>query len=222
MGCDIGGTTLDAIDVAATGLSVLYCYIHDTASGKHGILANELLGFVCYGNIIARCNDGIRVGSITAANRNGLIAHNTFDSNISDGIQFTATTAPPITLLNNIFSNNGADGVSFSSGSVTVASLQASRFRLLGCCFYNNAGNKYTPTGLDTAGISLYESVLNPTYTSSGTGNYSIGTNLKGLGYPVGGTVNIGGSTTYSYVDIGASQRQETGGGGSGGSFGFS
>lgn len=48
--------------------------------------------------------------------------------------------------------------------------------------------------------------------------NFNVGTNLKATGYP---GVFPGGLTT-GYLDIGAVQRQEAGGGGSGGSFTFS
>lgn len=71
--------------------------------------------------------------------------------------------------------------------------------------------NAKPPTLTD---VSIDEQTLDPVFTSPAGEDFSIGTNLAAKGRPVGGTLTIGFSSTNSYNDIGAAQRQEPAGGG--------
>lgn len=211
--CDIGFTSLDAITLAAAqGVSFLSNYIHDTASGKHGVSVTETLASSWIGNIIARCGgDGFHLAQASVAtNRAFVFMGNTVDSCTGDGFEYTAATFHPILLANNIFSNNGGYGVNFSNGAATAAYLLAAGIQALNNDFFTNTSGKYNPSGL----VSTNESTLDPTFTNAAGGDFSIGANLKALGFPLGGSLHVGStSATYSYVDIGAAERQETSGG---------
>lgn len=191
----------------ATGY-IRNCYIHDC--GSHGILDD---GCISVEECIIANNTGdgyqrILTGSSTAST----IRNNTFDNNGSDGIelqQASSNSDNALIIENNIFSNNAAYGINFS-GSLTDAQLKVAAIKLLNNNFYNNTSGKYNSI---TSASSEGEQILNPQYVNTAGGNYSIGTNLKALGYP---TTNIGASqsSTRSYVDIGVAQRVEQSAGG--------
>lgn len=111
-------------------------------------------------------------------------------------------------IKNNQISNNGALGLNFSGSGITNLILQSLFVRIRNNNIYNNT------SGAITSGITIDENTttLNPTYTSAAGNDYSIGTNTEAKGYPLGGTLPVGRSSTYSYVDPGAAQRQEAGG----------
>ena len=73
---------------------------------------------------------------------------------------------------------------------------------------YNNFYNNTTDRTNVTAGV--HDLALDPQFTNTGTGDFSIGTNLKAAGFP--GAFQAGTST--GYLDIGAVQRVEPTGGG--------
>lgn len=200
--------------------TLLSNYIHDCTS--HGIsLGGNSLGQIVVGNIITLCGgDGINWAFTGSNNRSGLIMFNTIDSCTSDGIEISGAVGDGygnVRICNNILSNNGAYGLNFSNGSVTDAYLAALSPLILGNQTYLNTSGAYkSATGgyaYNAAPWVSGDNNLNPTYTNAGLGDYSIGTNLKAKGYPLGGTLYVGKySTTYSYVDPGAVQRQEAGG----------
>lgn len=71
--------------------------------------------------------------------------------------------------------------------------------------YYNNTID-VTDDGVteDNSYKGQNSTALDPQYTNAGGGDYTIGTNLKGLGYP--GSID---SLNTGYMDIGALQRQE-------------
>ncbi|HZI93574.1 MAG TPA: right-handed parallel beta-helix repeat-containing protein [Patescibacteria group bacterium] len=205
--CEFGYCANVAAELAAAKhFRYLFNYIHDcgataglslTATGATAVI----YGNVCYNNT----GDGLRVTTSSVNAQGILIAHNTFDANTSDGIEFSGANVSGYSLINNIHSNNGGYGLNFSA--TTDVSLIGLGVILLGSDFYNNSSGPYNPTPLT---VSENEQTLDPTYTNAAGADFSIGTNLKAKGYPVGGTLAIGtGSSTYSYVDPGAAQRQE-------------
>ncbi len=171
-------------------------------------------------NIFYACGaSGINCGSWGAGTRGMFIINNTFDSNTSDGIKVTAAPADGlVVILNNIFSNNGSYGLEFSNAGATDNAI-AVRVHVQGNQTYLNTTNAYKSI---TAGYAYNacpwasgDTGLNPTYATASSGNFMIGTNLKAQGYPLGGTLAVGtGSSTYSYIDPGAAQRQESSSGG--------
>lgn len=219
--CEIGYCANLGIDHAnSTFLHVINCWIHDC--GSHGIATNN--GSMTSSIVIAGClftaNTGNGVleqdtGAYTASHQPLICIGNTFDANTSDGLKITGgTTARPLgsgVIDNNIFSNNGGYGINLSGASIADAVLQGLMTSMRGNCFYNNTSGATNPSSLPLTNEE--SSTANPTFTAGTTGgaDYSIGTPLKALGYP---TINIGTtSNTRSYVDPGASQRQESGGG---------
>lgn len=214
-GCDIGNTASHGIFVQDTPRlgSIFANYIHScTGTGIRADNVDFFYNLCLQYNVIAGCGSGgiYLKSSNTDSNRSFSIIGNTIDSNTGDGLQvdFSGDALACSQVTNNIFSNNSGYGVNWSGGSVTEIYLFAYGVVMLNNDFYNNTSGKYTPTGLDTAGISVNESTLDPTFTNAGAGDYSIGTNLKALGFP---SSTLLGSTTRSYVDIGAAQRQEQG-----------
>lgn len=209
IGCEVAFCTT-GISSSVDNHSYLNNYIHD-CSGS-GISAS---GFVATGNLITACADGI-VSSITGnSNRALILVGNTINACTAAGIKLTGTLATgntPFVIANNILSNNGTYGLHFSQAASTLAAVQA-----MGCQIKNNNTFNNTTAAYLPAGCGEDDPGLNPTFTNTGTGDYSIGTNLKAKGYPLGGTLPVGGtSATYSYVDIGAAQRQESAAGGAG------
>ena len=130
----------------------------------------------------------------------------TFDGNTGDGIDTTqgSSRATPI-LVNNIFSNNGgygfhSDNAGFYQGHVD------------GNLWYNNTSGdvlNLTKGDNDTSGSD-------PDFTDSANDDYSLSATSPGkaMGWPVSSR-NLGANTssTKSYKDTGAAQREEAGGG---------
>lgn len=223
--CEIGYCANFGVDCPVAGAHlIINCWIHDCTS--HGI--NTVSG--SYGSSVYFCgnlltaNGGCGIlhqdtGASSANYQPAYIYGNTCDSNTSDGIKITAgSTGRPFgggVLSNNILSNNGGYGVNLS-GSPADALLYAQGFSMRGNAFYNNVSGDTNPASLPLTNLAS-TSGTNPAYTAGTTGgaDYSIGTALKGLGYPLGGTLTIGTtSNTKSYVDPGVAQRQESGVGG--------
>lgn len=168
------------------------CYIHDnTSNGWNAASGNR--GEILFSIIEANAATGIN-----NADQHHTVFGNTINGNTgvtSDGL---LVGTPDVhhqagIVLNNIFSNNGRDGVRATDGDSVWPDYND---------FYGNGGSARTafPTGAS-------DLALDPTFTDSANGDYSIGTNLKAGGVP---GVFPGGLST-GYLDIGAVQRQETG-----------
>ena len=208
VGCEIGyaADSNIYIDNAFTmgPFLVTDCYIHHATI--HGInqFSDAADGFVVQTSIIAaNGGDGIKDANTSTSPRcSSIFIGNTFNANTSDGIELTTVNPALIMQVkNNIFSNNGGYGLNFSNGSITAAIIDSLGTLILNNCFFTNTSGKYNPSGLN----SLNEVTTNPDYANTGSGDYSVGANMASLGYPVGGTLKVGGSSgTYSYVDIGA------------------
>lgn len=213
--CQIGNTASFGISIAAAcfGQNVISNRIYST--GGNGIdISSTSYGLKIIGNLITGCaGDGIHNSDNTSNFPGFLIMGNTIDSCTSDGVEFTVASSDLAILcvINNILSNNGGYGLNFSSGTVTSDYLlNGSLALILNNNTYNNTSGAYNP-----ASVGTNDPGLNPNFTNPGSVDYSIGTNLKAKGHPLGGTLYIGTtSSTYSYMDPGAAQRQEAGGGG--------
>lgn len=211
--CRIGNTVSNGVQADSGSTSVVNCEIF--SCGGIGLLLNAQQGLI-YGNIIRNCTgDGVNLANGGGGYVGGLsFISNTITGNGGDGVETTDSSTrllAGLTVMNNTFDNNGGYGWRWHSATTTII------LRVRPTIFINN--NHY----LNTSGLSNLSGFdegtvnLDPTYTSTGGGDYSIGTNLKAKGHPLGGTVPVGKyGSTYSYVDIGAAQRQEpaaTGGG---------
>lgn len=157
-------------------------------------------------NLIYGCN-GTGSGAITKIgtgnDRGSQIVSNTIDNCSGDGIKILSADAATV-IMNNILSNNGGYGLNFVTGSAAL------NLALRGNVpnynnYYNNTSGAYNNISAGPNDLAL-----DPQYVNASGGNYSIGTNLKAKGFPGA----FRGSATTGYLDIGAVQRQEQGGGG--------
>ena len=217
--CEIGNTVGIGINHfnSAYTMTIINCYIHDC--GGTGISIASGSPCHLFGNIIARNNGhGVvfpgLVGNLTGnftPGSNSQISHNTIDANQGDGFRVSSGGSLVQFFFNNILSNNTGFGLNFTAGSDRL--LAAAGLRLRNNVFYNNGSGVTNPSSLPIVNINAQ--TINPTYSNASGGDFSIGANLKATGHPLAGTLPVGKhSTTYSYVDPGASQRQEAGGGG--------
>ena len=191
--------------------AVLGNYIHgQTSHGISGPSAN-LTGTLIANNIIAGCGgDGINLVQARTDNYSAVrVLGNTIDGCTGDGIDYTGDNdgLSGLTIVNNILSNNGGYGVNFTSLTATKVLARAVM------ATHNNTYNN-TSGACNLSGVLKNDPGLNPTYTNTGGGDYSIGTNLKAKGFPGAGAAVIGLSGSTSYVDVGAVERAEPAAGG--------
>lgn len=133
----------------------------------------------------------------------------TVDGNSGHGIEMTNDNSVSLTMIENTTVSNhvvaGKVGI-YANNSRTAAVND----KIKGIIDYNNVWNNTT----NYQGISAGTHDLNvdPQFTNSAGGDYSIGTNLKAMGFP-GVFPPAAAIATTGYLDIGAVQRQEAGGG---------
>jgi len=212
VGCEFGFCANIGFDVVNGGhLRLISNWIHDCAS--HGIAIGVGSNNIqIIGNLISTngstAGDGINISTLAGTGGNLLVSHNTIYANSSDGIEISATETTQqqgMAFINNILSGNIGYGINDSTGS--NVGMLANFTIMFGNAFYNNTSGDTNPVALTCNLFS--QSGVNPQFVNASTGNFMIGTNLKALGYPVGGTTLVGNSLTYSYVEPGAAQRQE-------------
>lgn len=204
--CWIANTAAVAITVVSTstGSVVDNCWINTCVGGIS--CAGRMQA---HGNLITNCTADAIVSSIT--NTLNIIRNNTIYNTTGDAIEYTgAIVAGAIVITNNILANNSGYGVNFSNAASTSIALDSGGVIVAGNDTYLNTAGAYLPAsyGSDDPG-------LDPQFTNTGSNDFSIGTNLKAKGIPIGGTLLIGGagsSSTYSYTDPGVAQRQESAG----------
>ena len=213
---EVGNTASDGIQVGNS--QAIGNWIHGCAG--HGIGGNGLNNCIMH-NLITGCTgDGIH---ITTAS-NGLakfygpvIIGNTVDANTGDGLEFTAASTNAdvfagTLIQNNIFSNNTGYGMNFSGANVNQNTFSAYGCHLRGNVMYANGSSNVINSAAPTI-ADEYPTTTNPTYTSTGGNDYSVGSNMKAKGYPAAATRTVGiGSSTSSYIDPGCAQRVEPSG----------
>jgi len=173
-----------------SGNSVLVgCNPHDnTISGIRNADSELALAF----NIVEA---NASIGIEGASDINMFLA-NTVDGNTgasSDG--FFMTTPSGGFVLNNIFSNNGRYGFNATDADVLIPDFNN---------YFNNA-----TAARNNVPVGPNDVALDPEFTNRAAGDFSIGTNLRALGFP---GVFPGGLST-GFLDIGAVQREEAAGG---------
>lgn len=200
IGCEFNGGSIGA--KVAQDAVVIGCTIHGQSS--HGISGPSapMTGLVILGNLIYSCGgDGVNlVQSRTDLFAGALIAQNTIYGCTGDGIDYSGQNdgMAGLSILNNILSNNGGYGINFTS--ITAEQVTARGVLVKNNCTYTN-----TSGACNVSGVLENDPNLNPTFTSTGTADFSIGTNLKAAGYPS----SLIGSATANYLDPGCAQRQE-------------
>lgn len=190
-------------------------YIHDNTGNGIDVPSGSDGSKLIHWNIVAR-NGGhgysqadLGAGSSGCVN----IYQNTFDANTGDGARIAGTGTRTLGggIYNNGFTNNGGYGLNFSSPP-TLAQFQAANTLIRNNGYYNNSSGAFNPSAAnpETGAVTT-----DPAYVNAAAGDFSIGTNWKAKGFPLAGSLLVGTySTTYSYVDIGAAQRQEAASGG--------
>jgi len=199
--CEIAYCTGTAgVNFTSLGAGVITgCWIHDNAKG---IVLSAFSTSISHNIIEDNSGDGIDVNLITASAFLE-IHNNTIDGNGGDGIADLGSWR--VAIFNNVMSNNTGYGISGDSGVMPCL------------CDYNDFYNNTAGAQLNVpAGAN--DLALDPQYTDAANNDFSIGTNLKAKGFPIGGSRKVGAnqSGTYSYVDMGASQRAEAAGGSGG------
>ncbi len=174
------------------------CSFHD--NGSNAITNCGLNCYFClfYGNDADAANLGA-----TGVNIASRFINNTFYANT--GANVDGIRVPPGNvhlIINNIFSSNGAYGLSYSTSSTGIIPADFVNWNN----YYANSTNNIENGAL---GANDQDNV-DPGFTNAGSGDFSIGTNLKADGFPG----LLAGGLSTGYLDIGAVQRQEAASGG--------
>lgn len=214
--CEIYGTSGFGIDPGTT-LRCIGCWFHDLtgtyaidAGNYHQIVGNYFnvattTGVINTGassvvafNVINHATD-TSINAINGGNFLLAINNTVYTNTANTGAAFSATLGSCI--LNNVmegWSGTGGKGVSTTTTSFLGANA-----------YYNDATKEslsaakwnYSFAALITLGASPF--------TSKAGGNFSVSTALKALGWPA----SFLGSSTSTFIDVGAAQRQEPAGG---------
>lgn len=228
--CDIGhcaghasGTYGIVVNANSEATRILTSRIHHIAG--HAVYTAATSSSRCYvamiGNLIYACQYGILHAHTSTLSTGGTIiwGNTIHGSTLGAGIKIDSTSAQQagfanILIANNNLTGNATYGIEFTAATPPeLGALRAFLFEV-----WNNNFGAGAAANVSGAINSQYTSLLrdcvylDPQYTDPANGDFSVGTNVRALGYPLS---NIGlGEVTRSYVDIGAAQRQESGGGG--------
>lgn len=197
LACEIDANSTVGFYVSGSnGQTTLYgCYVHDNTS--QGIRVDSPTTVIIECCII----EANALHGLSALGASTYVFHGasvTIDGNTgvaTDGVSLLSPFGGAF-FVNNCFTNNGRYGASATDGLANLFD-------------YNNyfgnvtAARNNVPTGPN-------DRALDPQFTNRAGGDFSIGTNLKALGFP---GLFPGGFST-GYLDIGAVQRQEPAGGG--------
>ena len=117
-----------------------------------------------------------------------------------------------LAVINNNITGNGGYGIDDTDAPTDSASGPAAFVD------YNNFGTGSTANTSGTISEGVMEPnslTVDPGYADTAAADFSVDVSVKELGFPDGTqTLGAGQSGTSSYIDIGAAQRQEAGGGG--------
>lgn len=229
--CRIENCASHGIDFVAGTIGFRVHNNYVASCGGSGFIASsntDMTGFEAIGNVFAfNTGDGLSTSGMTGVGFvcRPLIRGNVFHGNGGDGVDIPQTSAQfgiyyGLTIENNQFTFNGAYGIAMGGSGITDALLKYYNVIWRNNNFYSNTSGKYNPTTLT---ISTNETTTDPSSGSATAAKDYAGTTggsnfessvHKGLGYPIGGTLKVGGNTNSdNYQDIGL-QHQDTGGAG--------
>lgn len=194
----------EADDNAGSGLSLTGtnavvrthgCYFHDNAaSGIAAGSSNNTLQVIA--NCIFDTNASSGAVLFTHSVVNCTAYGNTGAS--SDGFSWGGNIQHQAFCYNCISASNGRDGFRRASAAA------------INVIFDYNDYDANSGADLTNITAGAHDSSADPQFTSAAAGDFSIGTNLKALGWPGA----FPGGLSTSYLDMGAVQRQEAGAGG--------
>ncbi len=221
---DIANTVAAGIQStgATFGVRIRNCWIRGVSAGAAIDITSSSAqpAFIIEDSIISGCTgSGIIMALTATATSSSMfgfkIERCTIHGNTVDGIRCSSTNTQicgwgESVIANNCITGNGGYGVNFSNGSPpTAAILAAYMFRCSNNC--SGSGGTVNSSGfISVSGADSGTQAVDPGYVDSANGNFAVGVNVKGLGYPA----TIGPSSTLSYLDLGCAQRQEVAGGG--------
>lgn len=183
--CYIKAASVDGIRVEDHQLNLFDSIVH--ACGGHGIYLDT-----------------------ASSNPQAYIERCTIDGNTGSGIHYTGAGTQARSIINNNITRNGAYGINFQTGYTDgYASNHVILNNNFGTGSFINTSGAHNPATLNHV---LDSKAVDPQYVDSANLNFKVGTNVKAFGFPL---VVIPNTLTRSYVDIGAAQREEAGGGGS-------
>lgn len=212
--CEVSGCGGRGILGATNIITVIGCYVHDNGSaGMEFNQANPQMA-ILYNIIESNAGHGIYISTVANSVLQGpTIFGNTIYGNGNSGVEYSDAETFGV-LMNNIISENGNAA---GEHNVECASSSGDRHGWHGynVFFHSGGGGASNLSGL-TAGSS--ELTTDPQMTNPAAGDFTIptGSPAKAAGWP-GASLGINGGT--GYLDIGALQRQETGGGGGGNTY---
>lgn len=199
--CEVAHCTADGVSVTSRRVVLKDCWIHDNTS--RGVDTNNTQNGISGCIIEANGSDGIYGRS----NDTLLVVNNTIDNNGGDGIDLSLVTWSLLGIVaNNNITRNAHYGIR-GGGTQMLGPLNPS--------YHNNFGTGATANTLGdvltfTKGPGSL--AVDPQYANTASDNWSVGENVKAAGIPAS-FVGVN-SATRSYVDVGASQREEVAGGG--------
>lgn len=141
------------------------------------------------------------------------VERNTISGNTGDGIASAVTTANTfgLALANNIIDSNGGWGVNLQNSTGVITAVNRNN------AYRNNTSGARSNLSAGTGDVTL---TADP-FTNKAGGDYSLnsvaggGAACRAAGFPGA----FPGGTTTGYLDVGAVQHQDAGGGGSTGGF---
>ena len=202
MGCHLhttGGTGVDGLTVG-TDTVCIGNEIHATTGA--GINRNNLSS-VLIGNLIYDVDEhGIELGN---SDHGCVIGNHIVGESISnmDGISMTGTANGNI-ILGNIIKDWGTSSV---GGGINYGA-NGNAYAVGWNHFHNNSEGNYLAAD-DWADLTANDTTTDPTFANKAAGDFAVGTNAKGKGWPDA----FPRGTTTPFVDSGAVQREEAGGG---------
>ena len=211
--CEVKNCTNDGIQIVGTDSAVERCYVHGNARdgvrmGDLGVIAS----LAVRGSIIT-ANGGVGVNVASNRTCSLSVERNTISGNTGDGIASAVTTANTfgLALANNIIDSNGGWGVNLQNSTGVITAVNRNN------AYRNNTSGARSNLSAGTGDVTL---TADP-FTNKAGGDYSLnsvaggGAACRAAGFPGA----FPGGTTTGYLDVGAVQHQDAGGGGSTGGF---
>jgi hypothetical protein len=198
IGCTFRNCTSNAINLTSSFQNLAFYGCEFIDNGAAALTLDQGTGLIV-ANCIFDTTTGDGLVCTGAWSGIKFIVNNVFYTN-TDGFDFSAnaTFAEGLIMANNIFKNN----------TTGVRGLAVADAVLMMNDYNDYHGNGTARTNLSAGGSDL---ALDPQFTNAGSGDFSIGVNLKAMGWP--GALGVTGAT-IGYTDIGVAQRQESSGGG--------
>ena len=199
----------DGVRATADGaVRIVGSYIHHM--GGKGVAGESVYGVRMEGSIVYACKGiSVDVTSVTSVLLPVHIVNNTIDAGEDHGLVMAQATVNVAVVYGNNISNHvgsGKKGLRITAGTAAANDL-IKRFVDFNN-FYNNTAN------YEAVSAGANDLNVDPQYTNAAGADWSVGTNVKAKGFPGAGAAVIRKSATYSYVDIGAAQREEPAAGG--------